>query len=310
MDDFHGKIAVITGAGSGLGREFARLGAALGMKLVLADVQADALDATAAELTGAGAAVQARRVDVADGAQVEALAEATVQAWGVPHLLFNNAGVGTSGLLWESSERDWAWTLGVNLWGVIHGIRAFVPRMLAAGREDAGYRAHVVNTASMAGLLNPPLTGVYNASKHAVVSLTETLYHDLALVQAPVGCSVLCPFYVPTGIHESARNRPEALANTAPPTAAQRIADARMAKAVGGGRVSADEVARMAFDAVREGRFYIASHPQALDGVRVRAEDIVQSRNPTDPFQQRPAVRDSLRAAFADATPATETRWT
>lgn len=303
MDDFHGKVAVITGAGSGFGREFARIGAGLGMKLVLADVQADALAAVRTELEAQGADVLARVVDVADGAQVGALAVATMERFGAVHLLFNNAGVAAAGLVWENSERDWQWALGVNLWGVIHGIRAFVPRMLESAKADATYRGHVVNTASMAGLVNPPASGVYNVSKHAVVALSETLHHDLGLVTDQVGSSVLCPYFVPTGINRSHRNRPGELANAAPPTRSQRVAQAMVDKALASSRVTAEQVAQLTFDAIRERRFYIISHPQALDGVRLRADDILALRNPTDPFSQKPAVRDALVAALRGGSP-------
>lgn len=294
MHDFGGKVAVITGAGSGFGREFARLGAELGMSLVLADVQTDALQAIRGELEAGGTRVLARVLDVADAAQVDALAEAAEAEFGDVHLLFNNAGVGTAGLIWENSLADWQWTLGVNLWGVIHGLRAFVPRMLESARRSPGYQGHIVNTASMAGLVNPPASGVYNVSKHAVVSLSETLYHDLGLVTGQLHCSVLCPFYVPTGISQSQRNRPSEFGNASPLTRSQRVAQAMLDKAVSSGKVSAEDVARMTFDAVREGRFYIASHPRALDGVRVRADDIVAMRNPTDPLAARPGLRESL----------------
>lgn len=298
MDDFNEKVAVITGAGSGFGREFARLGADLGMSLVLADVQADAVQSIRDELEARGARVLARVVDVADASQVDALADAAEAEFGDVHLLFNNAGVGTAGLIWENSLADWQWTLGVNLWGVIHGLRAFVPRMLESARRSPAYRGHVVNTASMAGLLNPPASGVYNVSKHAVVSLSETLFHDLGLVSDQLHCSVLCPFYVPTGISQSQRNRPPEFGNASPPTRSQRVAQAMIEKAVGSGKVSAADVARLTFEAVREGRFYIASHPQALDGVRQRADDIVAMRNPGDPLAARPGLRESLIEAL------------
>ncbi|MET0717067.1 MAG: SDR family NAD(P)-dependent oxidoreductase, partial [Pseudoxanthomonas sp.] len=152
MKEFKGRVAVITGAGSGFGREFARVGASLGMKLVLADIQADTLEETRGELQRQGAEVIARTVDVSDGAQIEALAAATMQAFGAVHAVFNNAGIGAAGLVWENTVHDWEWSLGVNLWGVIHGVRAFTPLMLAAAKEDPAYRAHIVNTASMAGL--------------------------------------------------------------------------------------------------------------------------------------------------------------
>ena len=300
IQDFRGKVAVITGAGSGFGREFARLGAELGMSLVLADVQAEALHAVSGELEAGGARVLARVLDVADGGQVDAMADEAEKQFGDVHLLFNNAGVGTAGLIWENSVADWQWTLGVNLWGVIHGMRAFVPRMLAASKDSPAYRAHIVNTASMAGLLNPPASGVYNVSKSAVVSLSESLHHDLSLVTTQIKCSVLCPFFVPTGINESQRNRPAELANAAPMTRSQRVAQAAMDKAVSSGRISAADVARMTFEAVREGRFYIASHPKALEGVRQRAEDIVAMRNPTDPLAAKPGLRESMIEALRE----------
>lgn len=298
VEDFSGKVAVVTGAGSGFGREFARLGAELGMSLVLADVQTDALQAITSELEASGARVLSRVLDVADASQVDALATATFAEFGDVHLLFNNAGVGTAGLIWENSLADWQWTLGVNLWGVIHGMRAFLPRMLEAARASPNYRGHIVNTASMAGLLNPPVSGVYNVSKHAVVSLSETLHHDLGLVTDQVHCSVLCPFFVPTGISQSQRNRPGEFANAEPLTRSQRVAQAMTEKAVNSGRISAVDVARMTFKAIRDGKFYIASHPQALEGVRQRAEDIVALRNPTDPLAARPDLRESLIEAL------------
>lgn len=296
--EFVGKVAVITGAGSGFGREFALRGADLGMTLVLVDVQADALQSISDELKARGTRVMSRIVDVANGNQMDALADEVAAEFGPVHLLFNNAGVGSAGLIWENTVADWQWVLGVNLWGVIHGIRAFVPRMLAAAKSDLDYRAHVVNTASMAGLLNPAASGVYNVSKHAVVSLSETLYHDLALVSEQVRCSVLCPFYVPTGIHQSHRNRPDELANSTKATASQLMAQAMTSKAVTSGKISAAEVATMTFDAVRESRFYIVSHPQALEGVRLRADDILALRDPTDPLSGRPDLREAMKQAL------------
>ena len=301
MDNLAGKTAVLTGAGSGFGLECARIGAGLGMQLVLVDVQQDALDAAADEARAAGCEVLARRVDVSDAAQMEQLAADVQQRFGAPHLVFNNAGVGAGGLVWESSVKDWEWVLGVNLWGVVHGVRLFTPMMLAAAQADPQWRGHIVNTASMAGLLNAPNMGIYNVSKHAVVSLSESLYQDLALVTDQVSASVLCPFFVPTGISQSHRNRPATLAGAAA-TQSQRVGQSMSDKAVGGGKVTAAEVAQKVFDAAATGQFYIYSHPRAIGSVQVRLEDIVQARNPTDPFAARPELGEQLRAALRAAS--------
>ncbi len=179
MKSFEGRTAVITGAGSGFGLEAARIAARKGMHVVMADVQQDALDQAAADVTALGAQVLAYRLDVSKADEVEALGAAVLQRFGAPHVVFNNAGVGAGGLIWENSLADWEWVLGVNLMGVVHGVRVFTPMMLAAAGADPGYEGHIVNTASMAGLVNMPNMGVYNVSKHAVVSLSESLLFDL-----------------------------------------------------------------------------------------------------------------------------------
>jgi NAD(P)-dependent dehydrogenase (short-subunit alcohol dehydrogenase family) len=296
MKNFKDKVAVITGAGSGFGREFARLGARLGMKLVLADVQRDALDATQTEMQAQGALSIAVHCDVRKAEQVQALADTAMAQFGIVHLLFNNAGVGAGGLVWENSEADWDWVLGVNLFGVIHGVRIFTPLMLAAAKADPDYRAHIVNTASIAGLQNAPTMGIYNVSKHAVVSLTETLYQDLRLIDAPIGVSLLCPYFVPTGIHQSSRNRPEDTPVDASLTKSQLAAQAFSEKSVMSGKVSAVEVAELTFDAIRDERFYIYSEMEPLIAVAQRMEDIALQRNPQDPFADVPHVRELLRA--------------
>ncbi len=301
MKDFNDKVAVITGAASGFGREFARIGAELGMRLVLADVQRERLDEVLMELKQRGAQAIAMHVDVSKGEQVEALAAATMDAFGAVNLVFNNAGVaGVGGLVWENSVRDWEWMLGVNLWGVIHGVRVFTPLMLAAATASPDYRGHIVNTASMAGLINASPTAAYNVSKHAVVSLSESLYQDLDLTTTQIHCSVLCPYFVPTGINQWDLNRPADMVNDAPLTKSQRIARAMAEKAITSGKVSAEQVARMTFDAIRGDSFYIFSHPHALGGVRQRMEAILALRNPADPFAERPDLRARLEAALRE----------
>lgn len=282
MQEFAGKVAVITGAGSGFGREFARLLSQKGARLVLADIEQSTLDAVRDELTAQGTEVLCQRTDVARGEEVEALADAALQRFGTVHLLFNNAGVGSGGLLWENSVKDWEWVLGVNLWGVIHGVRVFVPKMLERMNADPEYRGHIVNTSSVAGLLSPASMGVYNVSKHGVVTLSETLYRDLQLVGARIGVSVLCPAFVPTGITQSHRNRPTELANQAPPTPSQRMTQAMIEKAVSSGRTTAAEVAQMTLDAIAENRFYIVTHPKIMASVKARCEDLLELRNPTE----------------------------
>jgi NAD(P)-dependent dehydrogenase (short-subunit alcohol dehydrogenase family) len=299
MKQFEGRVAVITGAASGLGREFANSAAGLGMKLVLADIDAEALERATAELQAGGAEVLSMVVDVRKSAHVEELADAAMIRFHAVHLVFNNAGVGSGGLIWENSEADWEWVLGVNLWGVIHGVRVFTPLMLECARRDPGYEGHIVNTASMAGLLNAPAMGVYNVSKHAVVSLTETLHHDLRLVDAPIAASVLCPYFVPTAIDRSHRHRPHELQPDAAQTPSQLAAQALVSKAVESGKVSAPDVSRITFEAIREDRFYIYSHPQALGSVAERMDAIVHGAQPADPYAATPQITQMLKAQLS-----------
>ncbi|CAE6692341.1 hypothetical protein R69619_00304 [Paraburkholderia nemoris] len=294
MFEFEGKVAVITGAASGFGRAFAEKGASLGMKLVLADVNPEALAQAVDALRAGGAEAIGVPTDVSDAAQVEALAQAALDAFGKVHLLFNNAGVGSGGFLWESTANDWAWVFNVNVMGVAHGVRAFTPIMLRQNEP-----AHIVNTASVAGLLSPPAMGIYNASKHAVVSLTETLYHDLQLAQTgqteggAVGCSLLCPAFVPTGIADAERARPADLRNDSRPTRSQIAAGKQLQRAVQSGKLTAADVAGITFEAIAARRFYIVTHPGIMATVKLRHEDIEQLRNPTDPMSLKPEVKNA-----------------
>jgi NAD(P)-dependent dehydrogenase (short-subunit alcohol dehydrogenase family) len=283
MKRFEGRTAVITGGASGLGLAMARRFAREGVQLVLADVQADALERTAAEFVAAGTPVLAVRCDVSRAEEVERLRDEAVARFGAVHILCNNAGVAPGGLAWESTVADWQWCLGVNVYGVIHGLRSFVPLMLSQDDE-----AHIVNTASVAGLLSPPGMGIYCVSKHAVVTLTECLHHDLASRSDKVRTSVLCPAYVPTGIHDSERNRPEELRNAAQDKSEEELArEAALRHAVQSGRISAEQVADTVFDAVRDERFYILTHQKIKGAIETRMMDMLLERPPTDTSRPR-----------------------
>lgn len=287
MKTFHERVAVITGGASGLGRAMAERFAREGMKIVIADVDAAALDRTAIEMRSTGARVLAVRTDVSQAAEVEALARAALDEFSAVHLVVNNAGVGPLGAVWESTERDWLWTLGVNLWGVIHGVRVFAPILLDQAAKT-GAEGHIVNTASVAGLISPPGMGAYNVSKHAVVALTETLHHDLAGRTAKVKCSLLCPAYVPTGIADSERNRPEALRDADRVKSDEQLAlEDGLRKAVHSGKISAADVAERVFEAVRDERFYVLTHERIKSAVAARMEDILGGANPRNPLAVR-----------------------
>ena len=298
-NDWQGRTAVITGAASGFGLETARLAAAKGMNVVMADVMDEPLAAAVQSIEALGAQVLPFKCDVRHAAEVEAMGAATFARFGAPHFVFNNAGVGAGGLIWEHTARDWEWVMGVNVMGVAHGVRVFTPMMLAAEKADPAYSGHIVNTASMAGLVSMPNMGVYNVSKHAVVTLSETLYQDLALVSDRVHAHVLAPYFVPTGIAHSERARPQDAHDDArKATTSQRVAQGLIEKAVATGRVTAADVAQFVFDALDANRFYIYSHPKALAPVMTRAEDIMAARNPSDPYAERPELGEQLRAAL------------
>jgi len=275
LNDLKDKVAVITGAGSGFGRELALLCVGEGMRLTLADVDARGLQATR-ELLPAAAQVLLQVCDVSKAAAVQELAQCTYTRYGAAHLLFNNAGVGVAGPLWTTTGDDWQWVMGVNLMGVVHGIQSFVPRMLEQGGE-----AHIVNTASVAGLLSVPGSSVYCVSKHGVVTLSECLHHELRLHKSQIGVSVLCPAFVPTGIADSARNRPADLAAANP--LAKPYED-RGRKAVQSGKLSAADIARITMAGVKAGRFYILTHPNIKPSVEMRLRDILDERIPSNPM--------------------------
>jgi NAD(P)-dependent dehydrogenase (short-subunit alcohol dehydrogenase family) len=281
MRDFTGRVAVITGAGSGLGHALARRFARAGMKLVLADLDTEALARTTAEFEASGVAAIGVPTDVRKAADVEALAARTLRAFGVVHVVCNNAGVASVGAAWESTMADWEWVLGVNLWGVIHGVRVFTPIMLAQGDEG-----HIVNTASVAGLIAPPGMAAYNVSKHAVVALTESLHHDLVARGTRVRCTVVCPAYFPSGIADSERARPADLAEPGrAKSAAQQALEENLRKAVMGGKLSADDVAAAVLEAVHDERFYVLTHPRIKPAIEWRMRDILDERTPTDPMR-------------------------
>ena len=275
MKDLKNKVAVITGAGSGFGRELALLCAAEGMRLALADIDEAGLEATQALLPTDTETLRVR-CDVSKAESVRALADRTYERFGAAHLLFNNAGVAVAGPTWTTTSDEWQWVLGVNLMGVVHGVQAFVPRMLE--QKDA---CHVVNTASVAGLLSVPASSVYCVSKHGVVTLSECLHHELLAANAAIGVSVLCPAYVNTGIADSDRHRPAALAASNPLSAPY---EARVRKAVRSGKLSAADVARMTMDAVKADRFYILTHPAIKPAIEARMRDILDERTPTNPM--------------------------
>ncbi len=279
MKDFRGKTAVITGAASGIGRALAEKCAQEGMKVVLADVEEYALNKAADELKALGGDVLAVQTDVSKAEQVEALAEKSFATYNAVHLLFNNAGVGAGTTIWDTSLADWQWVLGVNLWGVIHGIHSFVPRMLVQNEQS-----YIVNTASSEGVVAHTGLGAYRTSKHAVVSLSETLALELAERGANIKASVLCPEWVNTRILEAERNRPDSLQNTASDqqispemlTALQALYQAIQAG------LPPSQVASIVFDAIREEKFYIFTHPTTKAGAQVRMEDLINERQPRD----------------------------
>jgi NAD(P)-dependent dehydrogenase (short-subunit alcohol dehydrogenase family) len=282
MKTFKDRVAVVTGGASGIGRAMAMKFAREGMKVVLADIEQSALDRAQAEFRDMGHTAIGVRTDVARAEDVEALAQRALREFGAVHLVCNNAGVAPGGLVWEHSHKDWEWAMGVNVWGVIHGVRVFTPILLKQGAEG-----HIVNTASVAGLLSLPGMGLYCVSKHAVVALSECLHHDLVAHSDKVRCSLLCPAYVPTRISDSERNRPQALRDTRVKSSGDLAREEQLRHAVQSGRISAEQVADMVFDAVRAERFYILPHQKIKGSIETRLQDILLERLPTDTLTRR-----------------------
>lgn len=277
MKQFTDRVAVVTGAASGLGRAMAWRFAREGMKIVLADIEQTKLDTTLGEFQEAGHEAIAVQGDVSRAADVESLAEQTLAAFGAVHIVCNNAGVAPGGLVWEHTVKDWEWAMGPNVWGVIHGVRVFTPILLKQNTE-----AHIVNTASVAGLLSLPGMGLYCVTKHAVVTLTECLHHDLVENSDKVRCSVLCPAYVPTGIADSERNRPAHLRDDRPKSEQELRREEGLRRAVESGRITAEEVADAVFNAIRDKRFYILTHQRIKPAIETRMQDILLERSPTN----------------------------
>ncbi len=277
MKQLKGKVAAVTGAASGLGRSMALAFAGEGMDLALADVDEVNLSSVQEEVLAKGVRAITLKVDVANAMQIEIFRDQTLTRLGGVHVVCNNAGVSPLGAVWENSAADWQWILGVNLWGVVHGVRAFAPHLIA---QDEG---HIVNTASVSGLISPPGSGAYNVTKHAVVALSESLHHDLRERNSQVGVSVLCPAYVPTGIVESERNRPKDLPLSTK-SEATLAREAMLRKAVASGKVSADQVAQAVVAAVKGERFYILTHPKIKGAIQARMEDILNDRAPRNPL--------------------------
>ena len=271
MRKLRGRVAVVTGAASGIGFAMARRFAAEGMRLVLADVEEAALAKAARALESGGAELLARPTDVSSAEQVEALADAAFERFGAAHVIANNAGVVCAGPVHELAPQDWDWVLRVNLWGVIHGVRVFTPRLVEQGE------GHMLATASIAGLAAVPGLGAYNVSKFGVVALMETLHHELAEAGSKVGVSVLCPGNVLTRITEADRNRPDALRPPGGPTPAELTFRSEAGRALAEEGMPPDAVAELVVSAIRQRRFWILTHPEWKDLMLRRAALLAES---------------------------------
>jgi len=276
--DFNEKVAVITGAASGIGRALAERCVREGMKVVLADIDEERLAQAETELRDSGGTVLGVRTDVAKRDDVERLARQAMEAFGGVHLLFNNAGVAAGGVAWEATWNDWEWVIGVNLWAVIHGVKVFTPIMLAQNTE-----CHIVNTSSTAGLIVGGGSATYAVTKHAVVALSESVYLALRQRTSKVGVSVLCPGLVRTNIIEAERHRPAGLRNEAATMSAEMQAGLASFKALLERATPPEKVVDAVFDAIEMEQFYILSHPEWMEAVQMRVDKLIRMENPDDP---------------------------
>jgi NAD(P)-dependent dehydrogenase (short-subunit alcohol dehydrogenase family) len=275
MKELEGGVAVVTGAASGIGRALANAFAGESMKVALADVEGGALEEVAAEMRDEGAEVLAVVTDVSKAGDVDELARRTLHTFGAVHVVCNNAGVFTAGVSWESPIEDYQWVFGVNVWGVIHGIRTFIPIMLEQGTEG-----HIVNTASMAAVTSGPYSAPYYMSKHAVLSLSESIYHELKMRGAKIGISALCPELVATNINKAARNRPESLQRKGAAPTESDSTEAALSSFIMKGTAPAI-IAQRVLQGIRDERFYILSEDGWRKSCATRLEDIRLARNPT-----------------------------
>jgi NAD(P)-dependent dehydrogenase (short-subunit alcohol dehydrogenase family) len=275
MEDFAGKVVVVTGAASGIGRGIARRAAAEGAHLVLADVDEAGLAEIHRELAATGARVRSERTDVRRIESVQALAAAALDEFGGVHLVFNNAGVMLGGYAWERTDDDWRWVLDVNLFGVVNGLRTFMPILLAQHEP-----AHMVNTASVGGLMVGPFLAPYIVSKHAVVALTESVYHELRTLDTPVRISALCPGPIATGITGSERTRPADLGHTRASASDPELAFDQLLRAGIDGGMDPDEVGAIVFEALRANRFWIYTHPVYAETIQARTDSILSGADP------------------------------
>jgi NAD(P)-dependent dehydrogenase (short-subunit alcohol dehydrogenase family) len=279
MREFAGKVAVITGAASGIGREIAAWCVRAGVKVVLADIDEIPLGKAEADLRAMGGTVLCVKTDVSKRRDVESLAQRAFDVFGNVHLLFNNAGIAAGGSPWEATWNDWEWVIGVNLWGVIHGVKIFLPLMLAQKTE-----CHIVNTASSAGLTAGGFSAPYSVTKHAVVALSESLYLTLQQRNSLVKVSVLCPSLVKTNIGTAERNRPAELQNEPIAASPQMLAGRAAFEALIAASMSPHQVAEIVFDAIGKEQFYILTDPKWTDVIRLRTTKLLQMENPVNPI--------------------------